>query len=200
MNKDIVITVSRQYGSGGRELCNILANRLGVKLYDSQIIDLVAEKMGLENMSQGDIKKLGERIAPTSLKFMPFQIFGIGGNKPLNNKFFEIEAKVIDKIANEGSCIILGRCADFVLKNKKNVFSFYIHADDDFRTERGKNVYEGKTLAELKHEDKKRAEYYLYYTGRKWGDAKNYDLCINTSKISLEEAVDLIIDYVKKSK
>ena len=177
MNNNTVITISRQYGSGGRELSNILAKKLGIKLYDRQIINLAAEQLGIQDMDFDKMKKLEEAIPPLSLKFMPFYVFGMNGAKPINNKMFEAESKVVKQLSEDGSCIILGRCADYILRDKE--------------------IYEGKTLYELNEEDGKRGQYYQYYTGNKWGDSKNYNLIINTSDISLDEAADIIINYVE---
>ena len=197
MNNNTVITISRQYGSGGRELSNILAKKLGIKLYDRQIINLAAEQLGIQDMDFDKMKKLEEAIPPLSLKFMPFYVFGMNGAKPINNKMFEAESKVVKQLSEDGSCIILGRCADYILSEQENHYSFFIYADDDYRASRGKTTYAGKSLKELNAEDKKRAEYYKYHTGRVWGDPKNYDCIINTSKMPLEKAADLIIDYIK---
>ncbi len=197
MNDNTVITISRQYGSGGRELSNILAKKLGIKLFDRQVIHLAAAQLGIEDMSYDKMKKLEEAIPPLSLKFMPFYVFGINGAKPINSKMFEAESKVVKQIAEGGKSIILGRCADQILKGKKDMYSFYICADDEYRANRGKSVYEGKSLYELNEEDGKRGQYYEYYTGKKWGDPANYNLVINTSDITLEQAADIIINYIE---
>lgn len=196
MNDNTIITISRQYGSGGRELSNILAKKMGVKLFDRQVIHLAAAQLGIEKMNFDKMKKLEESIPPLSLKFMPFYVFGMNGAKPINDKMFEAESKVIKQIAESGSSVILGRCADYILKGRKNVYSFYICADNEYRTKRGKEVYDGKSLYELNEEDGKRGQYYEYYTGNKWGDPSNYHLVINTSELSLDQAADIILDYI----
>ncbi|OBZ32203.1 AAA family ATPase [Megasphaera sp. DISK 18] len=197
MNAGTVIAISRQYGSGGRELAQILAKKLGIPLYDRQLIHIAAAKIGIDDMKEGDLKQLEEEIPPLSLKFMPFYIFGMQGEKPLNNQMFEAESEAIRQLARDGSCIILGRCADYVLKNFPNTYSFYICADDAYRAERGKSIYDGKTLRELKEEDRKRGQYYTYYTGNLWGDPANYTAAMNTSRITLDKGADLIINYIE---
>ena len=152
MKDGTVIVISRQYGSGGRELAQILSQKLGLHLYDRQLIHIAAAKIGIDDMKEGDLKQLEEEIPPLSLKFMPFYIFGMQGEKPLNNKMFEAESEAIRQLAKDGSCIILGRCADYVLKNFPEAYSFYVCADDAYRTQRGKTVYDGKSLRELKDE------------------------------------------------
>ena len=199
MKKNTVITISRQYGSGGRELSQILANKLGIKLYDRQIINLAASHIGIDDMNYEALKRFEEEVPPLPVKFMPFYMFGVSGPQSLNDKIFNAECEVIKKLAKDGSCIILGRCADYVLKNQENVYSFYICANDNFRTNRGKTVYENKSLSDLNEEDLKRGGYYSHYTGHRWGDAANYNLTINTSYISLDQAADLIIEYIEKT-
>lgn len=197
MKENTVITIGRQYGSAGRELSVALAKRLNVHLYDRQIIHLAASKLGIEDMDFDKMKRLEETIPPMSLKFMPFFVFGVNSAEPLNNKMYEAESKVIKHIAQDGSCVILGRCADQVLKGQNNVYSFFICADKEYREKRGKSVYEGKSLYELIEEDGKRGQYYEYYTGKKWGDPANYDVTINMSEISIDLAVEAIINYIE---
>ena len=197
--KNTVIAISRQYGSGGRELANILAEKLGYKLYDRQIVHMAAARLGISDMSEAQLKEFEDKVPPLSLKFMPFYIFGMSGAKPMNHKMFEQEAEIVRRLANDGNCIILGRCADVILRDNPNVCSVFVCANDEFREERGLKVYEGKSVIELNQEDAKRAEYYAYYTGKEWGNPKNYDLCVNTSYKSLSDIADIIIDYVNKN-
>lgn len=196
MKKGTVISISRQYGSGGRELAQILAKKLGIHLYDRQLIHIAAAKIGIDDMQEGELKELEEEIPPLSLKFMPFYIFGMQGEKPLNSKMFEAESEAIRQLAKDGACIILGRCSDYVLRNFPDAYSFYICADDAYRTQRGKDLYD-KSLSELKNEDLKRGQYYTYYTGNMWGEPSNYTASINTGRITLEKGADLIIQYIE---
>ena len=195
MKENTIITISRQYGSGGRELSQILAKKLNIHLYDRQIIHMAAAQLDIDDLSDENLKRL-ENIEPQSLRFTPFFSFG-GHSRPIDRDLFISEAKVVRKLASDGSCVILGRCADFILKDFKEYYSFFICADDNYRIERGKNVYQGKTIDELNAEDKKRARYYEYYTGAKWGSPENYDFVINTAKMSLEKAADTIINYIE---
>ncbi len=199
MQENTVITISREYGSGGRELSQILAKKLGIKLYDRQIISKAAAEVGVEDMDFARLKKFEEEVPPLPVKFMPFYLFGVSaGPQTLNDKLFEKECEIIRKLAEDGPCVILGRCADYVLRKRENTYSFFICADDKFRSARGQSVYEGKSLSELEDEDLKRGGYYSHYTGRKWGNPKYYDLSVNTSHISLEQAADFIISYIEK--
>ena len=144
--KNTVIAISRQYGSGGRELANILAEKLGYKLYDRQIVHMAAAQLGISDMSEAQLKEFEDKVPPLSLKFMPFYIFGMSGAKPMNHKMFEQEAEIVRRLANDGNCIILGRCADVILRDNPNVCSVFVCANDEFREERGLKVYEGKSV------------------------------------------------------
>lgn len=197
MKEHTVIAISRQYGSGGRELSNILAKKLGVRLYDRQIVHMAAAQLGIGDMNVEKLKELEETIPPLSLKFMPFYMFGMNSCKPMNHEIYEAEAEIVRRLAKDGSCVILGRCSDHILRNFSEAYSFFIGANDDFRARRGKTVYDGKTLDELNAEDRKRSEYYQYYTGQTWGRLNQYDLAINTSRMELDKAADLIIHYIE---
>ena len=182
-----VITISRQYGAGGREIAGLVAEKLGVKLYDRQIVHIAAAKIGLDDLSENDLLELENYVKPLSMSFLPFRSFGMNMT----------ESAAIRKLAEDGPCVILGRSADYVLRKFENKFSIFVCADDEFREARGKEVYGGKTLKELDQEDKKRARYYNYYTGQNWGEGQNYDLVVNTSRDSLDKIADAIIDYIK---
>ena len=199
MNKNVVITVSRQYGCGGRELATILAKKLNVNLYDKQIIHLAAAKLGIDDLSEEDLKELENTVQPMTLTYVPFHSFGNHAGESSRGMFIA-EAGVIRKLAEDGPCVILGRSADYVLEDEPNHFSIFVCANDAYREQRGKDVYDGKTLKELNQEDDKRARYYNYYTGKKWGDPVNYDLVVNTSSGSLDEIADAIIEYINTVK
>ena len=191
-----VITISRQYGAGGREIAGLVAEKLGVKLYDRQIVHIAAAKIGLDDLTEKDLLELENYVKPLSMSFLPFRSFGMNMTDS-SQKVFMTESAAIRKLAEDGPCVILGRSADYVLRKFENKFSIFVCADDEFREARGKEVYGGKTLKELDQEDKKRARYYNYYTGQNWGEGQNYDLVVNTSRDSLDKIADAIIDYIK---
>ena len=199
MNSNTVITISRQYGCGGRELAEILAKKLNVKLYDRQIVHIAAAKLGINDLSEQDLLDLENTVHPLTLTFMPFHSFGTRMGESSRGMFLS-EASVVRKLANDGPCVILGRCADYVLEDMPNHFSIFVCANDEYREKRGKKVYEGKTLKELNEENEKRARYYNYYTGKKWGEASNYDLIVNTSNAPLDKIADAIIEYINTVK
>ena len=115
---------------------------------------------------------------------------------PAHNRMYIEQAKILLKIAERESAVFVGRCADFILRDQPHVYSFFIYASDEFRTQRAKTHYGEQSLKDMEADDKIRKRYYEYYTGQKWGDPRNYDLMINVSKISLETAADMIIKYI----
>ena len=201
MDKEkFVLTVSRQYGSGGRELAGILAKKLNVKLYDRQIVHVAAIKLGLDELTEEELLQIENTLQPMPISsYLPFHSFGLHFGESSTGMFLA-ESKVIHMIAAEKSCVILGRSADYVLRDEPKRFSIFVCADDDFREKRGQEIYGGKTLKELNKENVHRARYYNYYTGKTWGDGASYDLVVNTSKDPLEKIADGIISYMKSIK
>lgn len=195
MKNNTLITITRQYGSGGREVSAIVAKKLGLRCYDRKIVEMAAKKMrDYGDMSIDDIIK-DSYTAPDNAGS------GIGDYAferiPYFNRMYVEQAKIILGVAKNGSAVFLGRCADYILKDFPNTYSFFIYADDEFRLNRAKDHYGSHSIKDLDNEDKNRQSYYAYYTGQTWGEPKNYDLMINTSKISLEKAADLIIKYIE---
>ncbi|MBO5652337.1 MAG: cytidylate kinase-like family protein [Selenomonas sp.] len=197
--ENTVITISRQYGAGGRELAEIMAKKLGVKLYDRQIVHIAAAKLGIDDLSEEELLEMENQVKPLSMSFIPFHSFGTHMGSS-SQEMFMSESAAIRKLAEDGPCIFLGRSADYALRKKDNVFSIFVCADDDYREARGKEVYDGKSLKELDKEDEKRARYYNYYTGRTWGAGENYDLVVNTSSGNLEKIADGLIAYMRTIK
>lgn len=195
MKDHILITISRQYGSGGREVAELLAKRMQVRCYDRQILYLAAEKMDAGEMDISAILdmsyKMPERTFMDGVTSLGYETI------PPYNKMYREQAKVIRNIAEKESAVFLGRCADVVLKDFPECYNFFIYADEEYRKNRAKELYGNKTFKELEKENRTRERYYNYYTGQKWGDPQNYHLMINTSQIGPEKAVDLIINYVE---
>ncbi len=194
MEKNTLVTITRQYGSGGREVADLVAKKMGVRRYDRKVVAMAAQNMGEENNFHDLIDRSYNAPENCMGNLGDYAYVRV----PMHNRMYIEQAKVILGIAKEGTgAVFLGRCADYILKDHPNTFSFFIYADDDFRQERAKTHYAGHSLKDLDAEDKHREQYYAYYTGRTWGDPQNYDLMINTSKISLEAAADLIISYIE---
>lgn len=187
----MLITIGRQYGAGGREVAEILAKELQLPLYDRKLVAIVAEHL-----------QKGCKLEEVNLSYSNLY----GNESPYEHIFdnvvqnddmfmFRPQSDAVKKLAEYNKDgIFVGRCANFILKEHKT-YNFFIVADDEFRTTRGQLVYH-KSLDELKKEDEKRASYYNYYTGSKWGEAKDYDLIINVSRTSIEGAVKIIKNYI----
>ena len=199
----VVITIARQYGSGGRTIGEMLAEDLKVHYYDKELLKLASEDSGInerlfvnadEKVKVTHLFKViknvynGQLIPPESEDFVS------------DDNLFNYQAKVIKELAGEESCVIVGRCADYVLKDYENVLSVFIHAPKDYCMEQAaKKVSMSSRDLEryIARTDKRRAEYYKYHTGREWTDARNYDLCLDSSKLGFERCVDEIKAYLK---
>ena len=194
MEQNTIITITRQYGSGGREVADILAKKMNVRRYDRKVVAMAAENLGRGD----DFHTIIERSYNA-----PENCLGNIGDYayervPQHNQLYVEQAKVIMQVAKEaaGGAVFLGRCSDYILRDFPNSYHFFIYANEDFRLNRARDHYGNRTLQEFEAEDKHRERYYAYYTGRTWGNPQNFDLMINTSKISLETAADTILDYV----
>ncbi|MGN0733155.1 MAG: AAA family ATPase, partial [Emergencia sp.] len=187
-----LVTISREYGSGGRKIGKILAEKLGVPLYDKEIIDLAVEKSGLSR----DIIETAELRAKSSFSYslssaMSFGEGYIGDNVSLNEKLFITQVDVINQIASTGEGVIVGRCADYILREMPGVTNVFIHAELEDRIRRSIDEYGDdpqKAKSIVQTYDKARANYYNYHTCQKWGEYSNYNLSINSSYITEEDA------------
>ena len=198
-----IITVARQFGSGGRDIAQSLANELGIKFYDKELISEAAKESG---MSPEVFENIDEKATNSLLYSLSMGLYNFGngfsavGDLPVNDKLYIIQHKMIKKLAEEGPCVILGRCADYVLRDYPNVINIFINADIEYRKERAikyHNVDKRRAEQIVNKTDKNRANYYSFYSGQKWGQAQNYELCINSGKMSQEDAVSLIKTYVE---
>ena len=184
MNQNKIITISRQYGSGGRIIGKKLAEALGIPFYDNELITMAAEKTSVGNLF-------------FSLTSLTPSIDSVG--LPLNEKIFLVQSQVIKEVAEEGPCVIVGRSANYVLSENPNCINIFLQADLPDRVERAIHTYhhdpQGAESMVIKT-DKRRANYYNYFTGGKWGKAENYDLILNTSRMDLDKIVEVIKTYV----
>ncbi len=187
-----IITVSREYGSGGRIIAKKLAETLKIPFYDKELIDITAKKLGL---SPDFIREIEQKKAGSFL----YNLYTSSQNLPINDQIFIAESQVIKQIAEEGPCIILGRCADYVLKDNKEVLKTFIYSPLEERIKRVEQDYNSKTdntKAFIVKKDKRRASYYNYYTNGDWGCYKNYDLMVN-SFLGIDKTVEIILNLVK---
>ena len=198
-----IITISRQFGSGGRTIAKKVADELGFNYYDKEIIDHVSVETGF---SKEYIEERGEH-APgktiLSYGFEPQGVPGIMNGMSAADYLWSIQRQVILKIAEEDKpCVIVGRCADYILKDFDGVFNVFIHADMEFRKERIVKLYgesEKKPEKRLIEKDKKRKTNYKYYTNQEWGDGANYDLCLDSSFFGVDKCAEIICNLVKHS-
>lgn len=203
MKKNIVITIARQYGSGGRTVGEMLANDLGIHYYDKELIKLASEDSGI---NEGLFLDSDERLRNNGFFRTPVNVYTGELIGPESRDFtspdnlFNYQAKAIKELAKTTSCVIIGRAANFVLKDYDNVLSVFVHAPHDFLMQEAGKVQplKGKELEKFcQREDKYRAEYYKHHTGCMWTDAMNYDLCLDSSKLGFEKCVEAIKAHAK---
>lgn len=196
MRNKFIITISREYGSGGGEIGRRLSKYFDIPCYDKELLTMVAKESGY-------CKEYFEKYDEKPLKALTY--FGadsFSNSLPINHQLFLKQFNLIQKLADEGSCIFVGRASDYALREYENVVNIFIHGDFEFRRKRAifdHNVKEDVSFNIVKKIDKERSSYYKYYTDNRWGDAKNYHLCLDTSFIGIDEALNIIIDFIKKT-
>lgn len=205
MSKKIIITIARQYGSGGREIGERVAKLLDIPLYDKEIIADAASKGELNS----EVVRNAEESCANSLLYtlaMGSNILGttmhFGYKMPLNDKLFILQSDVIKEYASRGSCVVIGRCSDYVLRDEEGVLRLFIYGDLDHRVERVKDrhpeIKSSQIIDVINKTDKRRSSYYNFYTGNKWGKYDNYDMAINSSTLGIEGTAQLIFAMAKK--
>lgn len=202
MTTNLVVTIGRKYGTGGREIGQKLAERLGIAFYDRELITRAAKKTGFDEKLFEQLDKRATNSFLYSLTM--FGTVGLNGMS-LTDQLFLAQSNLIRELASEKPCVIVGRCADHVLRDFPNRFDFFIHGSISSRIQRiqtcGDYEIEGKTpQAALERMDKQRSTYYNYYTGRGWGKCDHYDLCIDAGRLGVDPTVDLIARYVEQLK
>ena len=195
MEKHTLITISRQFGSGGREVAEILAKKLGVRRYDKKIVEMAADNIE-EGMDPKEAVELSTTRRPTASATSAITAMSASRATTACTSSRPRSSSAWRRRRAPSS---LDRCADYILKDKPNSYSFFIYADDDFRAKRAKTDYDGATLEQLNKEETRRKQYYEFYTGQTWGAPEHYDLMINTSNMPLEDVADFILDYIKKN-
>ena len=201
-----VITIGRQYGSAGHDIGQMVAEALGYKFYDKELVEIAAKKSNISKEAVDDIDEKATSSFLYSLASGNYSLRGISGphyyEMPQNDKLFIAQSQVIKDVAGRDNCVIVGRCADYVLDDAKNVdlLNVFIYADQDFRIRRVKetfNITERQAKDRVIKTDKQRRIYYSYYSNRDWGSMSNYDMCLNTCKLGIKTAANIIINYVK---
>ena len=203
MNGNLIITIGRQSGSGGKVIGQRLAERMGVECYDKELLSLAAKHSGL---CEELFEKHDERPTSSFLYSLVMDSYSMGytasgySDMPINHKIILAQFDAIKKLASEKSCVIVGRCADYALADFPNVVSVFICGDENDKLARMQETYKvdlSKAKDIMIKSDKKRSSYYNYYSNKKWGDPRSYDLCLNSSATGLDGAVDVILNFAE---
>ena len=197
MKEHFVITIARQYGSGGREIGLRVAELLGIKFYDKELITLAAQKSGLNaNVAHhADEKATNSLLYTLAMGSGSFNTANFSMDIPINDKLFITQSDIIKGLVQENDCVVIGRCGDYVLRNYDNRLSIFIYADLPCRIRRITEIYhvsENEARDMIKKTDKRRINYYNFYTGRKWGAFENYHASINSSVLGVEKTAQTI--------
>ncbi|MCI7369680.1 MAG: cytidylate kinase-like family protein [Firmicutes bacterium] len=191
----MIITIGRQHGSSGREIARLLAEKLNYKCYDKEIVDEAANH---SDFSRDLIDAFDEKRM--SAFILHAGGYGLNENFRLNMQVVSAQFDAMRNIAEKGNCIFVGRCADYILRDHDDLVSVFILGDMDERLkclERRQGLDETEARKKIKEVDKDRSSFYRYYSDQTWGDAQNYDMCINSSKLGVEGTVQVILDYIK---
>ena len=205
MDKKIIITIARQYGSGGREIGELVAQMLDIPIYDKELITEAATRGSLDE----SVTKLADESSANSLLYtlaMGSNVLGttmhFGYKMPLNDKLFILQSEVIKEYAANGSGIFIGRCADYVLREEPNILRIFVYGDIPKReariAQRHPELKSSQVIDVINKTDKRRSSYYNFYTGNKWGKYDNYDIAINSSTLGIKGSADLIVSCVKE--
>lgn len=204
MNGNMVITIGRESGSGGKHIGQLVAERLGILCYDKELLALAAKNSGL---CEEIFETHDEKPTNSFLYSLVMDTYSVGYNTtgyvdiPLNQKVFLAQFDTIKKLAMEGPCVIVGRCADYALADFPNTTSVFITGNTENKIQalmERHNLPQDKAKEYMVKTDKKRASYYNYYSNKKWGSSKSYDICINSSVLGPEKTADIIIEFAQK--
>lgn len=192
----MIITIGRQFGSGGREIGEKVAQRLGYAFYDKEILTMAAENSGF---SPSAMQHYDEKPSGSLIYSLYMTGAATSDTLPLNQQLAFAQFNVIRKVAQADNCVIVGRCADYVLREKTNLLTVFLHAPMDYRVDRvmAENSIDSRALAEktIKKQDKSRADYYNFFTHKKWGDAGSAMLSIDTSTLPSDQVAEVIAGY-----
>ena len=198
-----IITISSEFGSGGRTIGRMVAEELGIPFYDKELVDQIAVESGF---APKFVEEHGEHSPGKSLfsyAFAPQGVPGIMNGLSTADFLWNIQCNVILQLADQGPCVIVGRNADYILKDRQDALHVYVFADTAYRADRIVRLYgesEKTPEVRLQEKDKRRRVNYQHYTGRTWGQAQNYDVCLNTGVLGTEQCKDIVVNIVKNSK
>ena len=202
MSCNKIITINRQYCSGGHDIGKALSEKLNIPFYDKELISIAAKESGVspEVFEEIDEKATKSLLYSLSMGISDFSgRFSTINDLPINDKLYILQHKIIKDLANKGTFVVVGRCADYVLRDNDNVVKIYICSDIEHRIAtavKRHNISEAKAKQMISKVDKSRANYYSFYSGEKWGLVDNYDLCLNRTNLSVDQAVDIIMNYI----
>ncbi|MEE0957182.1 MAG: cytidylate kinase-like family protein [Ruminococcus sp.] len=204
MSCNKIITITRQYGSGGHEIGKALSEKLGIGFYDKELISLAAKESGVspEVFAMADEKPTNSLLYSLSTGLYNYgNGFSTGGmgDLPVNDKLYILQHKIIKEKADSERFVVVGRCADYILREHENVVKVFIYADINARVRRAiarHDINPSRAKQAVMKTDKNRANYYSFYSGQKWGAPENYDLCINSTKLSVDQCVSIIENYI----
>lgn len=202
MQKSLIITIGRQFGSGGHEIGEKLAKKLGIKFYDKELIKLIAKQSGLceKVLESYDEKPTNSLLYSIVMDIYPSVMYT---GPTIDQQIYQANYDMIRRLADGEPCVIVGRCADYILRDHPELVSVFVHANSDFRAARIAEEYklpDAKVRDLLVKTDKKRASYYNFQSEKQWGAASSYNLCIESSEVGIDGAVDLIMDYINYKK
>lgn len=202
MKHNTVVTIGREYGSGGRVIGQSLAKKLDIPFYDNELIDRAAQKSGLSSEMLKDVDEQPVNVFLQTCTTMVFAgaRFSMPTEASINDKLFFAQSEVIRELAAQGPCVIVGRCADYVLRDDANTLNIFIHADLSYRIERAVNVYgiaRNRAKNVVSRMDRKRSSYYNYYTNKSWSDARSYDLCIDSTVLGEDGTAAMLGTFVQ---
>ena len=199
-----VITIARSYGSGGKTLGKLLADKMGINCYDREIIRMASDSSGINEELFGRVDEILKKSPLFGIvRSNPYKGNGLippeSSNFVSDDNLFNYQAQVIKELAEKESCVIIGRCADYVLKDNPNVIRLYLYAplEDCIKRVMAQNsITEKETIKKIETIDKYRSDYYKYYTGKEWNDARNYDFCLNTTSMSYEKLIQVVENII----
>jgi len=195
-----IITVSRQFGSGGRSIAKEVAAALGYDYYDSELVQRVAEETGFDPSYIADAGEYAPGRSILSYALGSVSPHAAGNHMSAPDHLWATQSRIINELAQKGNCVIVGRCADFILRNREDCLNVFIHADKDYKAKRIVELYGVRDKSphkRLEEKDRKRAANYKYFTGREWGAIENYHIALDSSKLGSELCVKLIEEIAK---
>lgn len=197
--ENIVITINREYGSGGRQIAQKLAKNLGFDYYDRSIIELAAKQ---SDLPESYIEEKEQTMTNSFLYDLFSQYQSLTEQETELDRLYEIETNIVRESASKGNCVIVGRCADYILKDRHNCHHIFLYATEEFKVQQimqRENLGKSAALKQVREINKKRFAHYKYYTGRIWGLSKYYNLCLDVSSLSIDKSVDMITQYISLS-